>query len=60
MLANAEGDILGDEQLILSLEETKATSQEIAAKARAHGRARASRARGLPRTRASRARALGL
>ena len=32
MLANAEGDILGDEDLILSLEETKATSQEIAAK----------------------------
>jgi len=32
MLANAEGDILGDEQLIISLEETKATSQEIAAK----------------------------
>jgi len=32
MLANAEGDILGDEQLIISLEETKATSQEIAEK----------------------------
>ena len=32
MLANAEGDILGDEALIISLEETKATSQEIAAK----------------------------
>ena len=29
MLANAEGDILGDEDLIISLEETKATSQEI-------------------------------
>ncbi len=27
-LANAEGDILGDEALIISLEETKATSQE--------------------------------
>lgn len=31
-LANAEGDILGDEALIVSLEETKATSQEIAEK----------------------------
>ena len=31
-LAGAEGDILGDEALIISLEETKATSQEIAEK----------------------------
>jgi dynein heavy chain len=29
MLANAEGDILSDEALIISLEEAKATSQEI-------------------------------
>ena len=33
-LANAEGDILGDEALIISLEETKATSIEINAKVR--------------------------
>jgi len=32
MLANAEGDILGDEDLIISLEDSKALSQEIAAK----------------------------
>ena len=31
-LATAEGDILGDEALIISLEETKATSQEITEK----------------------------
>ena len=32
LLANAEGDILADENLIISLEETKATSNEIASK----------------------------
>ena len=31
-LANAEGDILGDEELIISLEVTKATVAEINAK----------------------------
>ena len=48
MLANAEGDILGDEALIISLEETKATSIEINAKVEA-GQVRLLSWLGLPR-----------